>query len=229
MKKETTTIEKPEAKIEEISKDIVTIQTEAQKVVCKTEDDVLSATEFITKVKAQIDRVNEWQTFFTEPYVEQRRVALAKKQEIEALFGKQLAPLTDTMNKIKRAIADYRLDQEKKARAEEDRLLKIREKANEKREAEGKEQILAPVKTVERAAPTVMADSGRATTKKVWKFEVVETKMLVKDRAFMTELFILAVQKGLHEQVLRNMVKNGVRQVEGTRIYEDFEVSVTAK
>lgn len=220
--------ETPEAKVAEIEKGLVPLLKEAGSISITDEKGVVEATTFLAKVKGYAKRVTELQEFFTNPYVEQRRVALEHKQRIEAMFAPKLQPLVEIEKTLKRAIGDYRLEEERKARAEEKRLQDIRDRANEKREEEGKGQILAPVKTVERAAPTVRTEAGSATTKKVWKHEVLDLAVLRKDEQFMTELYALATQKGLHEQVLRDMVKRGVREVGGVRIYEDIDVSVSA-
>lgn len=221
-------LETPEAKVAEIEKGLVPLLKEAGNISITNEQGVVEATTFLGKVKGYAKRVTELQEFFTNPYVEQRRVALEQKNRIEAMFAPKLQPLVEIEKTLKRAIADYRLEEERKARAEEKRLQDIRDRANEKREEEGKGQILAPVKTVERAAPTVRTEAGSSTTKKVWKHEVQDLQKLVTDKEFLGRFINLGIEKGLHEQVLRQMVKEGVREVVGVRIYEDIDVSVSA-
>ncbi len=232
MKKKTTTKPKveetPEAKVAEIEKGLVPLTAEAQKIVIKTVDDVKGATSFLAKVKGYSVRVLELQKFFTDPYIEQRRVALKKKQEIEALFAPKLKPLEDIITNVKRAIADFTLEEERKARVEEARLEKIRLAADKKREESGKEQIIEPVKSVERAAPTVKTAEGRTTTRKVWKYEIVDDEALLGNPYFNTKLILFAREHDLHNKLLRQMVKDGERKVNGVRIYEDIEVSVSS-
>lgn len=230
METKKPTAKTPEAQVIEIEKGLVPLKKEAQKIVIKTADDAKGATSFLAKVKGYADRVNELQTFFTEPYVEQRRVALEKKQEIEKMFAPKLLPLNDILVTVKRTISDYTLEEERKARAEEERKQKIRDVANAKREKkEGRGQIIEPVKTVERAAATMKTEEGRTTTKKVWKFEIIDAELLKQNAYFGALLVDLAIEKGLHEQLLRHMVATmGVRELEGVRIYEDINVSVSA-
>jgi len=219
-------IKTPEATVAEIEKGLVPLQKEAKKIVIKTAEDVRGAATFLSKVKAYVNRINELQSFFTDPYVEQRRVALTNKQTIEAMFSPKLEPLIEIERTVKRAVSDYTLEEERKIRVEEARLQKIRDNANAKREEEGKGQILEPVKTIERATPTVKTEEGKMTTSRTWTHEVLDLAVLRKDEKFMTTLLALAVQKDLHNQVLRGMVRDGVREVGGVRIYEDVKVGV---
>ena len=218
MTKTTTTkpTETPEAKIAEIEKGLVPLEKEAQKIVIKSVEDVTAASAFLAKVKSYANRINEIQAFFVDPYVEQRRVALDNKRKIEAMFAPKITPLNEITTKVKRAISDYTIAEEKKAQAEEARKQAIRDKANEKRAEEGKGEILTPVKTVERTAPTVKTAEGRTTTRKVWKFEVVDSTKVPRQYL------------DVNESKIRQAVRDGVREVEGVRIYEDVEVSVSA-
>ena len=218
----------PEASVVEIEKGLVPLSKEAASIVIKTKEDYASASSFLAKVKGYINRVSELQTFFTEPYIEQRRVALVNKNNVEALFAPKLLPLTEMEKRIKRMMADFTIEEDRKVRVEEERLQKIRDVANAKREEAGKTMILEPVKSVERAEATVRSAEGKTTTKKVWKFEVIDTSVLFKDKAFAQQLHALCEQKLLHEQVLRAMVNAGTREVGGVRIYEDIEISVSA-
>lgn len=218
----------PEAKVAEIEKAIIPLQKEASAVVIKSEEDFAEATTLVAKVKGYINRVTEVQEFFTNPHKKARADALTAMRKIEALFAPKLVPLEAMEKSIKRAMSDYRIEQENKTRAEEKRLQDIRDKANEKREEEGKGQILTPVKSVERPMATMKTEQGNATMKKTWKHETTDRDALYTDKAFLAKLFTFCIEKGHDEQVLRAMVKEGVREVAGVRIYEDFDVSVAA-
>ena len=220
-------LETPEAKVVEIEKGLVPLQKEAQKMVIKNLDDVKKATSFLAKVKGYTDRVNELVTFFTDPYVEQRRVALDKKREIEEMFAPKLAPLNEMITTAKRAISDYTIEEERKAQVEEERKQKIRDAANAKREAKGETQILEPVNSVERADATVKTDEGRTTTKKVWTFEVLNRAQMCADPEFVKAVMADVLEKDTHERILRGLVKNGAREVGGVRIYQDIKVDVS--
>lgn len=220
--------ETPELGIKSISKDVMKITKDAEAIVIKSEADYKGANDFLVIVKENLNKINTMRSFFTDPYVEQRRVALAKKNEIDALFDKQTDPLTSIEAKVKRAMSDFKLEEDRKARLEEARLQKIRDEANAKREEKGQEQIMTPVKTVERVEQTVQSEDGlgKSTAKKVWKFEVTKISEFPED--ILKKILTLAWEKGLIEQIIRNEVKAGAREIKGVRIYEDFEIAVTA-
>ena len=62
-------IKTPEATVAEIEKGLVPLQKEAKKIVIKTAEDVRGAATFLSKVKAYVNRINELQSFFTDPYL----------------------------------------------------------------------------------------------------------------------------------------------------------------
>ena len=134
----------------------------------------------------------------------------------------------EMMFSLKRIIADYTIKQEAKAIAEEERKLKIREIADAKREAKGQSKIIEPVNTVERKEATTRTAHGSATTKKVWKFRIENEAKMYTDPIFSQQLMVLVKKKGLDEQVLRNMVKDGSRDIKGVEVYPDVDVSVSA-
>lgn len=219
----------PELGIKEISKDVVKITKEAEAIVIKTEKDYESANTFLVAVKEKLNGINKMRDFFTDPYVEQRRVALQKKNEIDALFDQSTNPLTSIEAKVKRAMSDFRLEEERKAKLEEARLQKIRDDANAKREEKGQDQIMTPVKTVERIDQTISTGdgAGKSTAKKVWKFEVTKISEFPAD--ILKKILTVAYEKGIIDQVIRREVQSGVREISGVRIYEDFDIAVTAK
>lgn len=229
-KKEAVEIPKtPELGIKLISKDVTKITKEADAIVIKSAEDYEGANKFLVVVKENLNKINKMRSFFTDPYVEQRRVALQKKNEIDALFDNQTTPLESIESKLKRAMSDFKLEEDRKARAEEARLQKIRDEANAKREEKGQDQIMTPIKTVERVDQTVKVGDGvgKSTAKKVWKHEVLKISEFPED--ILKKILTVAYQKGIIDQVIRDEVKNGVREIKGVRIYEDFEIAVTAK
>lgn len=229
-KKEKVEVPKtPELSIKLISKDVAKVTKDAEAIVIKSEQDYKGANEFLVVVKENLNKINKMRSFFTDPYVEQRRVALQKKNEIDALFDQQTAPLESIESKVKRAMSDFRLEEERKARLEEARLQKIRDEANAKREEKGQDQIMTPVKTVERTDQTVQSGDGlgKSTAKKVWKFEVQKISDFPEE--ILKKILTVAWEKGIIDQVIRKEVQSGAREIKGVRIYEDFDIAVTAK
>jgi len=228
--KEVVSQETPESKIAEISKEIIKVEKEANAIVVKTEEDYKKASVFLSSVvKPRVNRINELVKFFTDPFVEARRVALAHKNEIEALFEPKVSALSVIENNIKKAMGGYLREEEEKARKEEARLQKIRDDANAKREEKGQEAIAEPVKSVERTDTMIKTvEGGKTVAKKVWKFEVVSRAHVYSDKEFLARLHNYCIENEITDKILRKMVSDGVRQVEGVRIYEDFDISSSA-
>jgi hypothetical protein len=221
---ETEVVILPEQKVEEISKDIKTFGKKAESFLAiKSQEDYNKTTAFIVEVKGRLNRMKEVIEFFTKPFQDARKKALDDMKKVEALFAPSLNSYMDMESNLKMAMSSFKMNEDRRIR-EEERL------AREKREKEDRNGNFnpAPMPTVERVAPTVATDKGKATANKVWKFEVLQLAELRKDKAFMDSFWNATVEKGLHEQVLRNMVRAGVREVAGVRIYEDFDISVRA-
>ena len=217
----------PEEKLQEISTDLVSVEKRASKLVVATQEDYNSASKFLVEViKPRLNKIEELQKFFTEPHREARRVALARMNEIEAMFDEKIKPLSQIEMTVKKLMGAFKLEEEKKARAEEERKEKIRLQANAKREEKGVAPIQAPIATVTRSDATIKTEAGRSTAKKVWKFEILDVQKL--PLIVGVEVFKIAFEKGIVEQVVRRMVNDGVRSIDGVRIYEDFDISVKA-
>ena len=217
-KKEVMT---PETKLKEISVEVKRIQKTAESLLkIKTQEEVVKATKFLSVIKGRLTRIEELRTFFVSPLNEQVK-------KINAMFKKQSEPLKTYMDSVKRAVADYAIAEERKIRAEEERLRIAQEKKNEKREAQGKPIDLTPAPTIERAESTIKTDTGKTTTIKVWKFEIEAYSKLLQN--VIDEVLYQAKEAGIHEKVVRKMVSAGVREINGVRIYEDIQVNVSAR
>lgn len=208
----TVAIETPESKIAEISKEVAKVEDVATHITIKSQKDVVSATEFLGGVKSRLKRIEELRKFFVAPLKEQ-----AKK--IDAMFGEQAAPLEQIETKVKRAIADYTLEQNRLAAKEEERLAKLRAAQDERREAKGLAPVAAPLPTVARPEATTKADGASATAMIVWKYEVVDINEVPRN-LLRCEVKHASVQA---------LIDTGVREIAGLRIYEDVQVRVSAK
>lgn len=212
-------VETPESKIAEISKEIVKVETQAKSIIVTNRDEYEEASKFlVTVVKPRINRINELSKFFTEPYVEARRVALQKKQEIEGLFGSQLFPLTAIESTIKKAMSGFlRLEEDARLK-EEARLAKLREKQDARREEKGQDPIATPLPTIERPEATVKnIDGGKTTATKVWKFKIIDIDQVPRE-------YLRCEVK--HAEVV-GAISMGVREITGLEIYEEFDIRAT--
>ncbi len=209
----------PEQKLVEIKKDLTLTEKKSEKmVVIRSEEDVVLSTEFLSQAKARADRIEEIRTSFTKPINEGLK-------NINAMYKEPHSAYLEMMTKVKRAISDYRLEEEKKAQKEEERLEKVREEKNKRNEEKGKAPDLTPVKTVERPETIVKSDSGKTTTIKVWKFEIENVNELPE--SYKKTILDFAVDKGIADTIIRKVVNAGIRDIPGVRIYEDIEVRVS--
>lgn len=209
----------PEQKLVEIKKDLVLTETKSEKMlVIKSEEDVVLSTEFLAQAKARADRIEEIRTSFTKP-INEGLTAINK------MYKEPHAAYLTMMQKVKRAIGDYRLEEERKVQKEEERLEKVREEKNKRNEEKGKAPDLTPVKTVERPETIVRSESGKTKTIKVWKFEIEDVSKLPE--SYKKTILDFAVEKGLADMVIRKVVNAGIREIEGVRIYEDIEVRIS--
>ncbi len=206
---ETQTVEN---KVEEISKDIVLIQKESESIVIENDDDFKTATEFISKVAARAKRVDELRKFFVNPLK-------VHVKDIESKFKPQSEFLLSIVKDVKSQISAYHLKKEKEARDEENRLSKLREKRDERREEKGLEPVATPTATVARPEATAKTESGTVTTRKVWKYKVVDIDKV--PRSYLR-------CEVIHARAQTD-IDRGVRSIDGLEIYEDIQVSVTAK
>lgn len=202
----------PESKIKEISTDVKKQITIAGKIVVEKQDDVVKATEFLGGIKNRIKKIEELRTLFVKPLNDHVKT-------INAMFKEQSAPLEQIESKVKRAISDYKLEEDRKARAEEARLEKIRATANAKRKEKGVAPIETPLATVDRSEQTVNTEAGRTTTKKVWKFRILDINKVPRQ-------FLRC--EVAHAEVI-GAINSGVREIDGLEIYEDYQVGVSTR
>ena len=224
-KKVTTTKVKsevitPEGKIAEIQKDIVVVEKRSQKIaIVKSEADVQKAIEFLGQLKGRFDRLEELRLFF----VKEPKKHIAK---VDKMFREQKIPFTDMIGKVKKAVGDYRMAEELEARKEEERLAKIQETKNKKREAKGKEIDLTPAPIIERAERTIETKSGKSTAKKVWKFEIEDVEKLPLE--YRKQILSVAQTQGIADRIIKQAVNVGVREIKGVKIFEDFDINIKA-
>lgn len=200
------------AEIVEIQKSVATILEDAPKAIAITNyEDVVRATEFLGMVKSRMNKVEELRTFFVGPLNDQVK-------NINAMFKAQIEPLNAIIASVKRAIAAYTMEEAKKARIEEERLAKLREKQNERREEKGLDPITTPLPIVAPPKQTVKTETAKTTTVKVWKFRVLDVNVVPRE-------YLRCEVK--HADVQR-AISGGVREIAGLEIYEDVEVRITA-
>jgi DNA-binding helix-hairpin-helix protein with protein kinase domain len=212
----------PEEKIENISKDIKKIEKRSQEVVAiKSEEQYQSANTFLVEIKGRIKRVKELQEEYVSPLK-------AQVKKLEALFKEPQKKYEAIELEIKKSMIEFRTEQEKIARKEEERLRALQEKREEKAREKGKTIDPTPVPTIARMESTVKSDAGSSTASKVLKFEITNVHALPEE--IKKQILEKALEKGVADTVVRpHAISVGVEgKIDGVRIWEEFAISVRA-
>lgn len=217
-----TSEEEKHEKILQISGAITGLQGVADNLVVSNSDEEVFAVEFLSKVKKYKKRAEEIRKSLVGPL----NIHVAN---INAEFKETTIPLTQFEVKIKSIILSYKKEvadqkaKEQKIKEEEDRKkfadeqkVKLAEAKNrkEKKEIKKEEFVLEEAKEEKE---TVKTDTGTLSTKKVWKFEIVDVKLVPNN------------YKVIDEKLIRTVVRNGSREIPGVRIYLDEQINIRAK
>ncbi len=211
----------PEQKVIEIAKDYGKLEKKSNKIIISDEKQYVEANAFIVEIKGRINRVKALKDEYVKPLKENIK-------KLETLFTDPIKNYEKIEVATKRLMSDFRLEQERIARIEEEKIRKQQEKEAEKAEKKGEPAPIAPIATVERVEATIKTESGKSTASKVVKFEITDANKLPKK--YRDAIYELAIKKGLAEQVIRPVIKiEGMKtKLTGVRVYEDFNINVTA-
>jgi len=201
-----------ETKLTEIGQEVASVNEMAGQLAVKSEQDEVTATDFLVKIKARLTRVEELRTFFVKPLNDQVKA-------INAKFKEQSEPLEKAYASVKRLVSDYRLEQDDLARAEEKRLADLKDAKNERRAEAGKPLDLTPAPTIERAPAVVSTEAGKTVAKRVWKYRVIDINLVPREY----------LRCEVKDAVIKAEMSKGVRAIAGLEFYEDFDLSVSAK
>lgn len=183
-------------------KDIIAEPSEFVKGVngmCKMLTDALDEAERVLKEKIKQHQVRGEM---------ERREAERKAKEEAASLQRKLDEETAAANRKAVEEARLRAEEESKTKPEADRLETIRLAEEEAvKNAVVAPMVVAPV--VQDAPKITRTESGSASQRKGWTFEVV-------DAALVPDEF-----KVVDEKKIRDAVKMGARSIAGVRIYED--------
>jgi hypothetical protein len=204
-----TTQNNTQSDIDTVGAQALEVVALVDKVIIKNDEDRAKATELLSILSMNAKSIEEQRTDLVKPLND-------TVKKINANAKKYSQPIDDAITKIKRGIANYMLEQERKAREKEEKELAKRAEKNAKREAEGKAPVLTTLQSVARPEATMRTEAGRTTTRKVWKFELVD------------DAKVPAEYRSADIAKIKVAVSNGVREIDGVRIYEDVVVSTTA-
>lgn len=209
--KEVVVESTPESKLDAIKKEVAVVTKSADKFLKVTSEATRAeASEFTVAVKRRITRIEELRVQFVKPLNDHVK-------NINAMFKAQSQPLEVIYDRVDSAIRNYSREQIMAARAEEERLAKLREKKNERREEAGKPIDLTPLPVVEVPSNVVAVDGGKVVTKMVWKYRVVDINKVPR------EMLRCEIK---HAEVMK-AIALGSRAIDGLELYEDVDTSTT--
>lgn len=130
-------------------------------------------------------------------------------------------PIGDGLEKsesiVKDKIKQWRIKKEA-IRQEEERKRQLEyqkkiaeEQARAKKEKREAEIIVPPPVVIQ---TTTRGNDSTAASRKVWKYEIVDESKITRDYLM------------IDESKIKQMIRAGVREISGVRIFEDFEISV---
>ena len=196
----TETLEVP-AQAKQLIEETEIVVAQAQTFAIATMIDYQLAGEELKMIKGRMKELDDLRKSMTRPLDE-------AKKHIIALFAPAEDGLKKAENLIKRAMLGYQQEQERKRQEEEAKLRKIAEdeqrrrnglasKQAEKARARGEEdraqEILDNVPVI--PTPVVLKEQPKVkgiSTRKVWKFRIVDVSLLPREYMIPNEKMLLA-------------------------------------
>lgn len=198
-------------RVQELSQGSLELVKRAQGIEIVDDETDVDAAEFLAQVKTARKRVDELRHWFTDPLETQ-------KKNIIARFKTTDAPLEQAQKIVGGKHLVYQRAQQEAARKEQERLRKLAEGKQARQAARAEEKgleappVVIPMPTVQAPPKTIHTASGSVTTRTVWRHQVV-------DMAALPDEYKIA-----DEVKLGKVVRAGVREIPGVRIYEEMVV-----
>lgn len=226
-KTEVVDLQKLEAeraeKISAIESDSKSIAKKAEKIVVTNEKQEQEAINFLAEIKGRYKRIEEVRLYLTRPLND-----LVKKYNNQ--FKAQSGLYLEIEQKVKRALSVFAMKREEEARKKREEEIKKAEeeieKARKEAEKNGMPEPINQEIVPETIDPekTIRTDEAKATYKTEMKARIIDVnKLPIKYRK---QILALAVEKGLADRVIREALKEGVREIEGVEIWEEKNVAI---
>jgi len=181
----------------ELLSEAETLVVRAEAIEIGDDEDMGVAVNLLGSIATAKKRAETQRKFFTEPLNQQVK-------RVNDLFHSFTDPLLKAERIIKQKVAAYQVEKEKKAQEEMAKALAETQRGGE----------IMPVILPDQPQKTVRADSGSATIKKVWTFQV-ENPALVPEQYKMVD-----------EKKIRAAIASGIREIPGVRIFLAPQVAV---
>lgn len=197
--------------------EVVSLKEQAEAFEIKNDDDYAKAGDLAGIIKTKSKAVDEMRKFFVQPLN-------AQVDNINAMFMPKIKEAKVIEDLLKGKMTVYFNKKEEARLKEEKRLQDIRDKANAKREAEGKEAIAEPVREVAPVSKTVVSSVAKSQVRKVWTHEIVSINDLPED--IKKAIFAEAFKKGIITSVVQKFVDAGMREISGVKVFEKAVIAL---
>ena len=226
----------------QLSSEAELVEQQANRILVATQDDVTAATNLLSIIKASEKALEEQRTFMVKPLNAHVRNINARFKLYSQPLGRATVTLKGKIihfNKEMQRLRNEEIAKQKKTEAEERARQEAKtRRIQEEAEAEAAAEALSTGKSYEppkvdipqfvsplRPAPaptyqvqkTVRADLGTVTAKKKWTYEIEDEDLIPRDYLMVNEKKIAAV------------VRAGVRQIQGVRIYQEDDLQIRAR
>ena len=170
------------------------------------QDDVSQgeAVQFLTQIAMAKKDVDAQRRFFTDPMNNHVKT-------INGLFKGYSGPLDESDQVVRRKLTEYHIEQKRIAREAQEAAIA------EAESTDADDMIIESVMQVEQPDKTVRVASGSATMRDVWAYEIVDPAQIPEEYKVIDEKRIAAV------------VKAGVRNIPGVKIFQKQEVTVRTR
>lgn len=206
-------IEKAKKHFEKYIEEIDKTYEVAQQLKVEDQESNKKAVEIGTSAKKLYKKIEETR----KSIIEEPNSFVKSVNSFARIFTDKLKSIEQLM---KQKISQYRAIEEQKRREAELKAKKAIEELQKKLEKEAKEKGIEPVKV---EAPVIPAEpkitrteSGSASGRKVWTFEVVNIDEVPREYL------------SLNEKKVRDAVRAGVREIPGIRIFQKEKTTFRA-
>ena len=203
----------PQAALQIVEKEVPSLQKRAESIQLTDQASLEFATETASIASRLLKKLEEKRQELVTPLNEEVRV-------INAQFKKAGEPLEAIKKAVKAKLASYMDEQDRKRREEEARLKRLADEQR-KRELEeaAKNRPAAPtvalaIPTAKAPEQTIQSQTGAASTKKVWKWKLVDIAKVPQPVLRTNDVEINAA------------IRDGKREIPGLEIYQETQIAV---
>lgn len=194
-------LEIPKKEVVELEAVNTSFVSQAEKQEIANQTDVDFANVILKHISEQVKMIEEKRKTFTQPLNQSLK-------EINSTFKELVKPLEKAKTILTHKVMDWRRAEQEKIRIEQERIAKEEERRRKIQEAHEKQghEVSEPVVMV-RPEPLKVKDT--TTTRKVWKFKIIDSTKIPREYLLVNEIEI------------RIAIKKGIREISGVKIFQE--------